>query len=472
MPYNRMYNELLPPENETMSDLTRTLIGIQMRREEKARQAKLDALMEERQRQQMQMAEDQRQAQTADIMASIAAMGDRPKIDKQVASAGLTDTPPPAPMVQPAMSPEEQMIQDSTGEPTPPMPPTQADLPMTDPQGVPPSIPLTVKEQSPTPTHEFQFGGMTIKRPLYDRGEISALSRQKKLDEGATEITPEMIAGMPEELRPFFKAGSIQTAPNLSATMAAIARKPQGKIVERTVDLGDKTEYIYTDGTREMRPNGPKPSSTSGEKGQWLTRTEDGKRVWVSDEMKRTAPEGMFSDVRPTSTSVRKADPAKLKMAYSALGGPDVKDSLWNLAVTINTDPSMAGAVKGWARDVNAAHNPRAASRMDPTAVKYRSQIMGFASSIAKAFGESGVLTNQDIQRAVNLFPLIGDDPTVTADKLNRVKAVMQAGITSDDFRSIFGRDPSPAEGGGVGGGAASGATGKSVGGFVIEKVQ
>ena len=59
MPYNRMYNELLPPENETMSDLTRTLIGIQMRREEKARQAKLDALFEERQRQMMQMAQDE-----------------------------------------------------------------------------------------------------------------------------------------------------------------------------------------------------------------------------------------------------------------------------------------------------------------------------------------------------------------------------------------------------------------------------
>jgi len=67
MPYNRMYNELLPPENETMSDLTRTLIGIQMRREEKQRQAKLDALFEERQRQMMQMAQDEQALKIAEI---------------------------------------------------------------------------------------------------------------------------------------------------------------------------------------------------------------------------------------------------------------------------------------------------------------------------------------------------------------------------------------------------------------------
>ena len=182
---NRMLNGIYPPEPESMSDLTRTLIGIQMRREEKARQAKLDALFEERQRQMMQMAQDEQQAKAADILASIAAVGNRPQIDKQVATAGLTDTPSPAPMVQPAMSPEKQMLQNSTGEPTPPMPPEQADLPMTDPQGVPSSIPLTVKEQSPTPTHEFQFGGMTIKRPLYDRGEMIARSdeaSQRALD--------------------------------------------------------------------------------------------------------------------------------------------------------------------------------------------------------------------------------------------------------------------------------------------------
>ena len=446
MPYNRMYNELLPPENESMSDLTRTLIGIQMRREEKARQAKLDALFEERQRQQMQMAQDEQALKIAEIQQRATAAtpeAQLPTVPKTT-SEGAFLNPAEAEFAG-VEAPPSGFVK--TGEMT---------------SDVPDVSPLTVNLSE----------GRSVRIP------------QQSL-EGSREIAQQdFMAKLPQMIAEALATGRTVSAPGVEpydvvpASVGAAQERVPAIPGFRDVTVDGKRDLLTNEMIAKLKSEGrnvldyDKPPAATGEKGQWLTRTEDGKRVWVSDEAKRTAPEGMFSDVRPTSTSVRKADPAKLKMAYSALGGPDVKDSLWNLAVTINTDPSMAGAVKGWARDVNAAHNPRAASRMDPTAVKYRSQIMGFASSIAKAFGESGVLTNQDIQRAVNLFPLIGDDPTVTTDKLNRVKAVMEAGITSDDFRSIFGRDPSPVEGGGVGGGAAPSTTGKSVGGFIIEKVQ
>ena len=454
MPYNRMYNELLPPENESMSDLTRTLIGIQMRREEKARQAKLDALAEERQRQMMQMAQDEQALKIASIQQQATAATPEtqlPTVPKTTSEGAFVN--PEEAAYAGVEAPPSGFVK--TGEMT---------------SDVPDVSPLTVNLS----------GGRSVRIP------------QQSLESTRSQESADFMAKLPQLIAAGIASGRTMSSPEtepygvVPANVGAAQERVPTIPGFRDVTVNGKRALLTNEQITAHKTSGDtvldydKPPAATGEKGQWLTRTEDGKRVWVSDEAKRTAPEGMFSDVRPTSTSVRKADPAKLKMAYSALGSPAVKDSLWNLAVTINTDPSMAGAIKGWARDVNAAHNPRAASRMDPTAVKYRSQIMGFASSIAKAFGESGVLTNQDIQRAVNLFPLIGDDPTVTADKLNRVKAVMEAGITSDDFRSIFGRDPQPAEGGGVGGGVDTSGTQAppantskpTVGGFIIEKVE
>jgi hypothetical protein len=90
----------------------------------------------------------------------------------------------------------------------------------------------------------------------------------------------------------------------------------------------------------------------------------------------------------------------------------------------------------------------------------YTTALQGFASSIAKAFGESGVLTNQDIQRATGLFPKVGENPKTTLIKLQRIKSVMEAGLDPEGFREIFGRDLCPPgagcpEGGSEGGGEA-----------------
>jgi hypothetical protein len=119
-------------------------------------------------------------------------------------------------------------------------------------------------------------------------------------------------------------------------------------------------------------------------------------------------------------------DPSKLDMARAALGGPDGgrKDSLWNLAVGFNTDASMLGAIKGplteFASNVTKG-------RVSPSMALYTSQIRGFASAIAKAMGEAGRLSDQDIERTVMMFPRPGDSPELTERKLQAVWDVMNS---------------------------------------------
>jgi hypothetical protein len=172
--------------------------------------------------------------------------------------------------------------------------------------------------------------------------------------------------------------------------------------------------------------------------------------VWISAEEQRNAPPGTYSDVRPVATSVRKADPAKLKMAYNALGSATAPNSLWDLAVKINTGTGMLSALKAVGKRKLTEMAPEAMSQSDDPQIQqiflYTTALQGFASSIAKAFGESGVLTNQDIQRATGLFPKVGESPKTTLIKLNRIKSVMESGLNPEGFREIFGRDLCPPE--------------------------
>ena len=228
------------------------------------------------------------------------------------------------------------------------------------------------------------------------------------------------------------------------------------KQVERSIDRGNVVDVYYTDGTMESQPKGAAPTNTTpSEKRKWVTNAKSGQREYVSEEQAASAPPGTYSDVRPPSARVVKADPAKLRMAISALGGPGVQNSLWALAVKINTDTGLMAALKGVGKRKLTELAPEMASQSNDPQLKminmYNTAIQGFASSIAKAFGESGVLTNQDIARATGLFPKPGESPDTTVQKLQRVKSVMESGMQDPAmFKEIFGRDPSIKGGGGA----------------------
>jgi hypothetical protein len=243
---------------------------------------------------------------------------------------------------------------------------------------------------------------------------------------------------------------------------------------ERVGEFGDVKVvpggYLTPDGTfHDTTP--PTPRAEPKEAAATYVTDQQGRRVLVSKRDQLAAPVGTYSDVRPVATSVRKADPAKLKMAYNALGSATTPNSLWDLSVKINTGTGMLSALKSVGKRKLTEMAPEMMSQSDDPQIQqiflYTTALQGFASSIAKAFGESGVLTNQDIARATGLFPKVGESPKTTLIKLNRIKSVMESGLDPAGFREIFGRDVcAPGEDGtgagcppeGGGGGAPDGA--------------
>ncbi len=115
------------------------------------------------------------------------------------------------------------------------------------------------------------------------------------------------------------------------------------------------------------------------------------------------------------------------QMAKQMIGNPDQEDSIWALAAKINQTAGIAG------RAIGLGRRGAAALGEDPDVQVYQDQLAGMASRLAKAFGESGRLSDQDIMRTVNMFPRIGDSPEVTDRKMQRVSSLIDA--LGDDIR-------------------------------------
>jgi len=69
--------------------------------------------------------------------------------------------------------------------------------------------------------------------------------------------------------------GNIKAIEDLEAVYAGLTIKPtQKKIIERTIDLGDRVEYIYTDGSREDVEKGVAPKSAKQSGGFTLGKNQ------------------------------------------------------------------------------------------------------------------------------------------------------------------------------------------------------
>lgn len=94
----------------------------------------------------------------------------------------------------------------------------------------------------------------------------------------------------------------------------------------------------------------------------------------------------------------------------------NVIDEVENAYMTVG---GAQGAVQGTARNLAGK------VRLDQDANYYNSQRQGYLSRIARAFGEVGTLSDQDIARAVNLIPDLADTPQNAARKLAGLRSLL-----------------------------------------------
>lgn len=467
MPYNsRQYNDSIPYDLEgggPVTRLTQSLIAIQNRKNEQARRDEELRILEAERQRNNQIQDEDRRLKVAELNARLAALQDRQKITKDttVATTSLAPEPPPAEDITPQGAPEDIADENRLmGLPPPPeVPLDQADLgPLGNPAGVPDQLPLTIKtqERSPTPIERLTVAGQPVEIPMYDRRETAARAAEdfktKLEQERQLAEAKDVDVTIPDD--PKYGALAGVTVPKTVA--AVILRGTKEDPFANYKGVGGGYLEKLSNGTVSFHDT--TPSVAPGEQRVWATRNENGKqtREFVTKDQLTSAPPGLYSDVKPATSSIRKADPAKLEMALNALGDEKTAGSLWDLATRINVGKGMMAALRGVGRRRLTEISPEMASQSNDEQLKlinlYQSGIKGFASSIAKAFGEAGVLTNQDIERAVGLFPRPGESPDATRQKLVRVKEVMMAGRSNPDgFRAIFDRDPKPIDEGGTG---------------------
>lgn len=166
--------------------LLSSIYAIQQRREDRARQAKLDQLRVQAEQRAQQQYEDERAAKLLDLQVKYAGMGERPQPEAQSVNRDVTN------------------------------------------MGAAPPPPEAIPEATAT------IGGQTIHAPLLSHSDIlnQAVEHAKAVAQAQHEastmdqvqLTPQMVAGLPETLRPFFQPGMKVSPPNLSTALGALVR--------------------------------------------------------------------------------------------------------------------------------------------------------------------------------------------------------------------------------------------------------
>jgi hypothetical protein len=59
---------------------------------------------------------------------------------------------------------------------------------------------------------------------------------------------------------------------------------------------------------------------------------------------------------------------------------------------------------------------------LDNDVAEYEAAVKGMIPLVARAFGHTGVLTQQDVDSVRNMFPKVGDNKTLAENKMARIK--------------------------------------------------
>lgn len=236
--------------------LMQSLIATQQRREDRERRKALDAIAEEERQRMASLEEEQRQIRALEFAQKMAALQEpekreRPQTFEESSAAAVEQGMAPIPD-----TPEERAAFASA------------------PQQM-------VSEAVPSRPVQATVGGREVSVPMLNRAELQTRADedfQTKLDQarklevakGATELTPEIITGMPKELQPFFQSGQLMTPPNVSSFLAAEARdqdigNPEPVVIDGQEAMATPQEIAQAKATgKSVTPYSKPPELTGG----------------------------------------------------------------------------------------------------------------------------------------------------------------------------------------------------------------
>jgi hypothetical protein len=144
----------------------------------------------------------------------------------------------------------------------------------------------------------------------------------------------------------------------------------------------------------------------------------------------RLVPGTMGGEYTVQPLAAERQKMSQMNAAGLIVGSPDDPDTIFKLAMDLNAGNTgivdrVIGSIVSLAG--KAGYTGTIAGKSAADANIYNSQIRGQASILAKSFGESGRLSDQDIERTVQMFPIIGEGPEVTRRKMERIQSLISA---------------------------------------------
>lgn len=374
--------------------------------------------------------EEERQRKREEILAS---MESEDRIIKLAPMLSQFETAKPTPMVEPA-DPELGIKEF-----------TRAEIPLGDQRLAPPLL-----EELTLPT-----GGKLKIPPI--RGQREALQAQHEAEarakaEAGTEIlTQEAWDELPDFYKGRWTPGQrvdSKTVGEIGMTVWKSAEARAERETERAAKAAEKAgqpppsrkgprgqiqDWIngqWVDVGPAEAPDAPGTGKAA--KGEWLTDSSTGQRVWVTDEQKAAAPPGKYSDIKPNQPRVNlSGQMAQSRSAAElALGSAKDPESMWGLAEkwTVPGPGALMGpaaAAIGMSASVNKAFRGPGSDDLR----QYETIIQGFTPLFARAVGHSGVLTEKDEARTRMLFPVLSgpgaDTRSEAVRKLQRLQKIM-----------------------------------------------
>ncbi len=327
------------------------------------------------------------------------------------------------------------------GEPPPP-----GGLPVM-PEGVPETIPL---------------GGQRFAEPLLDeitlptgekvsippvRGQRERLQAEAgaaatfEAQKGTEALSPELLAMLPKEFQARWQDEQRVPSDTLDKLLTELigreeepAGTPWSKPYE---DEGKSYQYNEVTGAVRLTP-GVTTEVEKPEKAKWVSVTDlkTGQRVRITETEWNTAPEGTYSDVKPSvprTTTSAAADKQLQSQVRTVLGneGETEGDSLWALSHRLSLK-GPAGIVGPAAKGIGLVGSINRALGLGSGAADinlYWSQVEGFIPLFARIVGHKGRLSDKDLARTQRLFPVVSGVGTDTREeqvrKLHRVEAFM-----------------------------------------------
>lgn len=179
--------------------------------------------------------------------------------------------------------------------------------------------------------------------------------------------------------------------------------------------------------------NGIEPLTMGGDATDTATDPYADVRAQIQSAMLQDLQETGGANASKLATVLKAFEaPASAKTSVTEQNRKAKLDSALNVVNRLYDRYQMAGGAQSWG---GYGSSLAGALKMNSEAAAYNDMRNGFLAQVSKALGESGVLTNQDVERVKALVPALEDTPDQASAKWEELMSILNGAQPGSDAR-------------------------------------